>query len=176
MLNDLQLVAKWLTRTRKASKEAHQILATLEHSKSRIITIEKLFDKLSGLPVDVQDYFHEAINCLQYDFLRAAVVLSWAGFCHVLTEKMYSLHASDIKKKRTRWKFSTLTDLKENYPESQILDAAKEVGFIKRNVLRVYQGQLQTRNNCAHPTLFKPSINSALGFVDDMVRQTIAFL
>jgi hypothetical protein len=38
------------------------------------------------------------------------------------------------------------------------------------------QGQLSTRNQCAHPTLYKPSLNSAIGYVDEMIRQTIEYL
>lgn len=176
MTNELRYVKQWLKRTKAASQGAYGVLSSLEQSRTRVITLEKLLKKLSGLPVDVHDYFREATDCLHYGLTRAAVVLSWAGFFHVLSERMFMVFESKLRKNRPKWKFTDLNNLKEKYPEAQILDAIKDIGFIKKNELRIFQGQLTTRNNCAHPTLYKPSMNSALGFVDDIIRQTTKYI
>lgn len=170
------LVIEWYKRAVRANRAAHQILSAHEKAPSRVILLEDLLKKLSSLPVDVQDYFREATTCLEYNLKRAAIVLSWAGFFHVLAQKLYSSHLQELKIVRKKWKFRTLEELKENYVEHQILEAAKEIKLISNSKLRVYQGQLATRNQCAHPTLYNPSMNSALGYVDDMIRQTVSFL
>lgn len=176
-MTNFDAINEWLRRAGVAKYEAHRILATHEGSTtSRIILLEDLMKALSGLPVDVEDYFKESIICLESNLLRAAVVLSWSGFFHVLAEKLFNDHEAALRSSRAKWKFSNLTELKENYSEFAILEACKEVKLINKAKLREYQGQLSKRNQCAHPTLFKPSPNSAIGFVDEMLRQAKTYL
>lgn len=171
------IISDWAAKAAKARKEAHKILSVHESStSSRVVILEDLLAKLSKLPVDVQDYFNEATVCLENGLLRAAIVLSWAGFFHVLSEKLHTNHLAALRSVRSKWVFNTLEELKENFTESAILDVAKEVELIGKASLREYQGQLSKRNQCAHPTLYRPSVNSALGYVDDMIRQTIKYL
>jgi hypothetical protein len=169
-------LVEWQRRASKAEREAHRILAGHERSVSRVILLEDLLQKLEVLPVDIQDYFREATKCLEQGLLRAAVVLSWAGFFYVLLERNYVKHKAKIRAARPKWSFSDLAELRASYPESQILDALRAAKLISRAEIRVYQGQLSVRNQCAHPTLFRPSLNSTLGFVDDMLHQTIQCL
>ena len=174
--NDIQLVSTWLNRAITARDEAHKILSVHEQAVSRIVILEDLLQKLKGLPIDVQDYFREATTCLEQNLLRSAVVVSWSGFFHVFAEKMYVQHELALRQARPKWQFKDLGELKENYVEYQILEAARIISLISKAELRVYQGQLAERNRCAHPTLYRPSLNSALGFVDNMLRQTIQHL
>ena len=166
----------WARKAKEAEKEAHQILSKYESSSSRVIVLKDLLKKLDALPLDIKNYFSEALECLERGLLRAASVMSWAGFFQVFSEKLYATHEADIRSVRSKWKFKDLTELKENYAESQILDVAKEVKFINKALLRVLQGHLATRNQCAHPTLYKPSLNSCVGYVDEMVNKTIQYM
>lgn len=169
-------IGSWVLKAKKAERDAHEILAKHETSPSRIVLLEDLVKLLSGTPVDVQDYFKESVTCLEQELFRAAIVMSWAGHFHVYSEVLFTNHETDIKSLRPKWKFSDVNELKENYPEAQIIDVAKEVKFTSKAKLRILQGQLSTRNQCAHPTLYKPSLNSAIGYVDEMIRQTIDYL
>jgi hypothetical protein len=170
------LINKWTSKALAASRKAHKILAVHESSSSRVVIMEDLLKTLASLPVDIQDYFKEAVNCLEQDWRRASIVLVWAGFFSVMTEKLYGKGESNIRFARPKWKFSDLTELLESYPESQIIDAYQAAKLIKPRDSKLYQGQLTKRNQCAHPTLFKPSLNVAIGYVDEMLRQTIEYL
>jgi len=55
-----------VNRSLKARAQAHKILAEHESSASRVILLEDLLKKISGSPVDVQDYFKEAIKRYPY--------------------------------------------------------------------------------------------------------------
>ena len=167
---------KWTYRAKRAEHEAHRILAIHEKSPSRIILLDDLTKSLSGTPVDVQDFFREAIACLQNGLFRAAVVTAWAGHFHMFSETLYHNHETDIRACRSKWNFKDLNELKESYAESQILDVGKEVKFINKANLRVLQGQLSIRNQCAHPTLYKPSMNASIGYVDELIHQTLSYL
>ena len=166
----------WLARSISARKASHNALAKHDGATSRIVVLEDLLKGLSGAPIDVQDYFGEAITCLEHGLFRSGIVLAWAGQFDVYSEMLFAKHEPDIRASRKKWVFSDLSDLKENYPEAQLLDVGKEVGFIKRPVLRMLQGHLSTRNQSAHPTLYRPSMNSAIGYVDEMIQHTLNYI
>jgi len=173
---NIDLIKEWLHRALLAKRAAHQALAVHEQASSRVIILEDLLKNLSGLPLDIQDYFREAVACVEGNLLRAAVVLSWAGFMHVLIEYVYTKYKAQIRQVRPNWQFKDLSELKEKYVEYQLLETAQKVRAISKTELKVYQGQLAERNRCAHPTLYKPSLNSALGYVDTMLRQTFKYI
>jgi hypothetical protein len=167
------VVRTWNTRARAFEAEAHRLFSKHEGSSSRIIELRHLSKKLLGLPIDVNSYFGEAVECLERGLVRSATVMAWAGFFSVFIDALYGKHEADIRTVRNKWTFADISELKESQSESALLKIAKEVGFIKQHELRKYDGQLSTRNQCAHPTLYKPSANEAIGFVDLMIGQTI---
>jgi hypothetical protein len=78
----------WVARTGKARRAAHRALAKHESAASRaVILFEYLSKSLSRTPVDVQDYFCEAIACLEGELYRSAIVLAWAGYYHVFSRR-----------------------------------------------------------------------------------------
>ena len=166
----------WITRTTKARRAAHQALAKHEKAASRVVLLEDLTKNLSGTPVDVQDYFSESVSCLEGELYRAGIVLAWTGHFHVFSEVFYQKHEADIKAARTKWTFKDLAELKESQSECQLLIVAKDVKFTTKSQLRILDGQLSMRNQCAHPTLYRPSMNAAIGYVDAMIRQTLTYL
>lgn len=156
-----------------ARRAAHHALAGHESAASRVILLEDLTKSLSGTPVDVQDYFRESICCLEGKLYRSAIVVAWAGFFHVFSDTLYDKHEAAIRTARSKWSFKEMAELREAIGESHLLIVAKDVKFITKAQLRMYDGQLSERNQCAHPTLYRPSMNAAIGYVDAMIRQTI---
>lgn len=163
-------------RARRARHAAHLTLARHESAASRVVLLEDLSKALSGTPIDVQDYFREAISCLEGGLFRSGLVLAWAGYFHVFSETLFLKHEEEIRIARPKWSFKDLAELKEAVGESHFLSVAKDVRFISRAQLRILDGQLSERNQCAHPTLYRPSMNAAIGYVDDMIRQTLTCL
>lgn len=169
-------VLDWCVRVRNAERAGHLILSQHESSKSRIVLLEDLSKKLSGAPVDVQSYFQEAVSCAERELFRAAVVLSWAGHFGVYFETLYKYYESAIRVSRPKWSFHDSADLRENYPESQLLDMGKEVKLVKKAELRILHGQLSQRNQCAHPTMYQPSMNVTVAYLDQMIVQSLNYL
>lgn len=169
-------IEDWTGRVSRARRAAHIALSHHESAASRIVLLEDLSKRLSGTPVDVQDYFAEAIACLEGELYRSGIVLAWAGHFHVLTEVCYAAHEADIRTLRPKWIFKDLAELKELVAEAQFLTVAKDAKFIQKSMLRILDGQLSLRNQCAHPTLYRPSMNAAIGYVDSMIRQTVSYL
>lgn len=169
-------VLGWIARANKARAAGHQALSLHESAASRIVLLENLSKSLSGAPVDVQDYFREAICCLENEIFRPAIIMSWSGYFHMLSEYLFSGYEAEIRSLRPKWVFKDLGDLKESVSESHILIVAKDVKFISKAQLRMLDGQISERNQCAHPTLYRPSMNSSIGYVDVMIRQAVDFL
>lgn len=94
----------------------------------------------------------------------------------MFSEVCYQKHEADIRAARPKWTFKDLSELKESVAESHFLIIAKDVRFTTKAQLRILDGQLSQRNQCAHPTLYRPSMNAAIGYVDDMIRQTLSYL
>lgn len=166
----------WTARASKARRAAHRALAKHESAASRIVLLEDLSKSLSGTPVDVQDYFSEAISCLESELYRSGIVLAWAGHFHLFSEVCYQKHESEIRASRPKWAFKDLAELTELVAESQFLTVAKDVKFTTKAKLRILDGQLSLRNQCAHPTLYRPSMNAAIGYVDNMISQALSYL
>ncbi|CAJ0871507.1 hypothetical protein AMST5_02329 [freshwater sediment metagenome] len=167
---------EWTARASIARREAHRALAKHESAASRVVLLEDLTKSLSGTPVDVQDYFSEAISCLESELYRSGIVLAWAGHFHVFSEACFQKYEAEIRAARPKWTFKDLAELKEVVSESQFLAVAKDVKFTTKAQLRILDGQLSQRNQCAHPTLYRPSMNAAIGYVDAMIRQTMSYL
>ena len=105
----------WTTRASRARRAAHGALAKHESAASRVVLLEDLTKSLSGTPVDVQDYFSEAISCLENKLYRSAIVLSWAGHFHVFSEVCFHRHEADIRSLRPKWTFSDLSELRARF-------------------------------------------------------------
>lgn len=166
----------WKKRAEAAEKEAHKILAAHEASRSRVIHLGSLLNHLSGAPIDIQEYFKESIRCLETGCIRAGMVMAWCGFFEIFSMSLIDAREADIRTKRAAWKFKDLAELKENVAEAQIIDVAKEVGHIGKARLRILQGHLATRNQCAHPTLYVPSLNTGIGYIDELIRFSLEYL
>lgn len=166
----------WAARVSNARRAAHRALAKHESAASRVVLLEDLAKTLSGAPVDVQDYFSEAISCLENELYRSGITLAWAGHFHVFSEACYRKYEVEIRAARPKWTFKDLIELREAVTESHFLTVAKDVKFTSKAQLRILDGQLSQRNQCAHPTLYRPSMNAAIGYVDAMIRQTLTYL
>lgn len=165
-----------VSRRDRARDAAHTILEIHEASASRVVALNQSFKSLAGLPVDVAEYYRESLQALQVGCYRAAIVMSWAGFIHMVAEKMVSAHQPALISHYPKWSTGSTESLLEGTPEAQVLEAAKKLGLYNSQTLNIYKGWLSTRNQSAHPTLYQPSRNVALGFVDAVVREVTKYI
>ena len=73
-------VSFWSKRAEQTQTAINKLLAELGAPTARVLLLGDVHAKLSGAPIDVQDYFREAIVCLQNELTRSAIVVSWSGF------------------------------------------------------------------------------------------------
>jgi hypothetical protein len=165
-----------VARRNRARDAAHTILEIHEASASRVVALTNSFRSLGGLPVDVAEYYREALQSLSVGCYRGAIVMSWAGFAYVIAEHLVLNHGPALVANYPKWNTGSAADLLESAPEAQVLEAGKKVGMYNNQVLNIYKGWLSTRNQAAHPTLYQPSRNVAIGFVDAVVAEVTKFV
>ena len=152
-------------------KEAHLILGHHETSASRVIFLEETYKKLTGLSIQQDELFRQAPRCIENGLFRAAHVMAWAGFMDFIEEKISFDEFIKLKKVRPMWNFTSVEDLRENYPEFQLIDACYAVGLCTKNEKKTLHGLLSKRNECAHPSNYYPGLNESLGYISELLRR-----
>lgn len=153
-------------------KEAHGLFSIYETSPSRVFDLTRTYQQLSGLSIQQDDLFRQAIRCVEQELYRAAHVMAWAAFMDFLEQKIASKGFNVLHKQYPNWsKYKTVEDLRENVNEFQLIEATRKLNLCSRNQLRALQGLLNKRNECAHPSDFYPELNEALGYISELFQR-----
>jgi len=168
----INLINEILKQSRNFEKEAHKLLSIHEVSKkSRLVLLEQSYKELGELSLQQDELFREALRCIEEGLFRAAHVLAWAGFIDFLEEILSSDDFKKLKAIRPKWKFSSKEELRERYPEYQIIEAAKDLGLLTKNEMKNIHGLLSKRNECAHPSDYFPDMNETLGYISELFNR-----
>jgi hypothetical protein len=159
-----------VTRVRSFRNDAHSILARHEASVSRIITLDHTRRQLTGLSLQQEQLFAQALKCVEHGLFRPAFVMAWAAFMDFLEVKMASDGLVRVVSSYPAWaKFSSLEELRENVAEHQLIEAAAVVGLLQKSEKKSLLGLLAKRNECAHPSRYHAGLNDSLGYITDLL-------
>ncbi|MES2803631.1 MAG: hypothetical protein V4654_14150 [Bdellovibrionota bacterium] len=105
---------------------------------------------------DARVFIEEAISCLEANFYRSAVVLSWTGAVAILHDHVISNHLpafnSEASKRNVKWKNAKTSDDLGLMKEDEFLDILQSLSVLGKNVkLELKEQCLKLRNGCAHP-------------------------
>lgn len=151
-------------------KVAQRILAKVETSSARIITVEDSYKQIEGLSIKQDDLFRQALRCIQNELYRAAYVMSWAAFIDFFHNKLAEDGLVKLKATRPNWKLTDVVDLREQ-SDFQVIEAAADVGLITKTGKKALHGLLNSRNECAHPEEFYPELNESLGYLSSLIKR-----
>jgi len=152
--------------------DAHRILSIHESSKkSRVILLHESFKKLEMLSIKEEILFQEALNCIENEFYRASIVLSWVGFMQFVLDKIENYGLQNVALKKPAWNYKTIEELTEKQAEFNIIELLFEIGFCSKTEKKALQGLLNKRNECAHPSSFIPDINESLGYISEVFKR-----
>lgn len=108
---------------------------------------------------ETKDFVHEAIKCLEYNNLRAAVVLSWVGAVSLMHKYIIDNRLSDFNSEATRrnskWKPAKNADDLGKMKENDFLQVLESLSEIGKNVKQELETCLKLRNSCGHPNSLK---------------------
>ena len=98
--------------------------------------------------------------------------MAWAGFMDVLEHRMAQDGLVGLRRVRPGWaRYKTIEELRENVVESQLIDAARDLGLLSKSAAKTLQGMLSKRNECAHPSGVAPDLNDSLGYVSELFKR-----
>jgi hypothetical protein len=153
-------------------RAAHALLSTQEAAPSRIVQLSDTRRQITILNLKQSELLNESIRAMEASLFRAAIVMGWAAFMDFLQEKLASDNLAAVHVVRPNWaKWGTLDDLRENVPEAQMLDVARDVKLLTKAETKGLHGLLSKRNECAHPSGYSPGLNEALGYIAELLNR-----
>jgi hypothetical protein len=167
----LEILRNLLVRAHAFENAAHRILAKHETTVYRVITIEDTYRTLTGLSIQQDRLFRDALRCVESQLFRAAHVMAWAAFIDYLEDKMVAEYLADIQAARSRWAFSNKEELREQATEHQLIIVCREIRLFTKNEEKAFHGLLNTRNECAHPSEYNPALNETLGYISQLLNR-----
>lgn len=169
---NLEIIRGFQKKARAFEDEAHHILSAHESSQSRIVSLDHTRRRLNILSLQQDELFQQALACIEKGVFRAAHVMAWAGFIDFLEQKLSSDGLVKVKKVRVGWEsYKTIEEIREKVPEHQLIEVAFDVGLLSRNEMKSLLGLLAKRNECAHPSGYKPGLNESLGYVSELLNR-----
>ena len=155
-----------LARVASLEAEAQAILATHEAASARVITLEQSYERLSGLSLDQDELFREALRAVEGNLFRAAHVLAWAGFIDYFHNYLLPARGAVLQAVQPKWSLGTPEDLRDQ-ADFQVIQAAKDGKVYGKTVMKALHGLLNRRNECAHPSSYFPDLNQTLGYISE---------
>ncbi|KUI04452.1 hypothetical protein [Mycobacterium sp. IS-3022] len=165
-------VEEFRRRASNFERAAHVLLSTQEAAPSRVVTLNETRKQITILNLKQTELLNEAMRAMEAKLYRAAIVMAWAAFVDFLQEKLASDNLVAVHTARPKWSnWTTLDDLRENVPEAQMLDVARDVKLLTKPETKGLHGLLSKRNECAHPSGYAPGLNEALGYVSELLNR-----
>ena len=139
----------------------------VEHNVS---TLESLASRISDQ--EIRDYVEESIKCLRVGALRASIVFLWTGAIRTLQQKALKKGAKALNaalqthdpRARNVSKIDDFAYVKD----ATTLLALFDLGIVDKGERGALEENLNLRNRCGHPTKYKPGVNKASSFVEDV--------
>lgn len=153
------------------ASEANILLGRFETArKSRVMSVRETSRQLKSLSIRQEGLFEDALECISHGILRSSIVMAWQGYMDSLDAKLASDGLVKVRTARPKWPQSgTIDDLRDGTNEYQRLELARSLGLLDKSSMKSLHGMLSTRNDCAHPSNYVPNLNSALGYVADLI-------
>lgn len=150
--------------------KSKMILSSVETSRDRIITVEESYYRLAVLSIKQDGLFRQAIKCIENRLFRPAHVMAWAAFIDYLHNKIAEDGLIKLSLSRPSWRLLTHEDLREQ-SDFHVIEAAQDIGLIRKTEKKALHGLLNRRNECAHPEEFNPGLNESLGYLSELIQR-----
>jgi hypothetical protein len=140
-------------------------------NEPEVIALENMILELESS--DEQEYLIEAVQCFRSGSMKAGIVLSWCAFVRFIQIKCEEKGYNKINQAATKLKFKTkkftkITDF-ENIKEASLLMLALELKILSKHQKKQMENNLDLRNHCGHPSSYKPELNRAKAFLEDIL-------
>ncbi|NVK08491.1 MAG: hypothetical protein HWD89_05520 [Tenacibaculum sp.] len=158
-LNGLAIKVKdgWCLTTKG---EAYLVDKNFQPKKPKVVEYVNLKTEAEKIKSTyVKEFVIEAIDALEYDLLKSAVVFSWIGAISVMYEHIINNRLVDFNKEAKRrfpkWKSATNIDGLTRMKEYDFLQVLESLSVFGKNTKNELEQCLKLRNSCGHPSTLK---------------------
>ena len=139
--------------------------------QQEVATLQNLAGKVKD--ETARGFIDEAVLCLQANALRAAIVFLWSGAIRTLHEEALGQGVKSLNDGLTKQDPKTREVKKiEDFSwvkDRTFLDACPDIGVLDKGEKDMMVQALDLRNKCGHPTKYRPGVNKARSFIEDVV-------
>jgi hypothetical protein len=152
----------------------------LQHPLSTKSVAKGLRHLLSSIKsLESKEFVEEAIQCLETDAYKAAVVFSWIGAISVLYDYVIAHRLTDFnneaKNRDIKWKTASTRDDLAKMKESDFLDILAALSILGKNVKEHLKNTcLNLRNSCGHPSSLKVGKHNVEAHIEFLVQNIFA--
>ncbi|MEW5912691.1 MAG: hypothetical protein AB1814_09065 [Thermodesulfobacteriota bacterium] len=165
-----------LERNMRESLEAK--LGTRKTVSQTSAALRKLESKLQDGPK--KTFLTELLDCFEAGANRAAIVMCWILTVdhladHIFKHKLNDFNLALSKDKDKRIKVNKVTSREEfsDIPEGKLIELCRVSGIISKDVRKILDEKLGTRNSSAHPSSVTIKKSKVIDFVEDLVENVI---
>jgi len=155
---------------------AHRkVIAGVQTSKARAATVEGTLTAIGVLPTMQQELLTEAAEATRSGLYRSATVSAFAAVTDALHARIGRKGAIPVISTARKWPtLLTVEDLRDQ-TDHAVAEAAKDAKVITKAEMKTFHGLLHRRNQAAHPSGAKPTMDEALGYISECIRLMDAF-
>ncbi|MEA2202123.1 MAG: hypothetical protein QOI89_2719 [Solirubrobacteraceae bacterium] len=169
---DGKLITWALTDTGKSQvRELLDLPAAEPDVEHDVGTLEAIAAKIAD--ENVRSYVEEAIKCLRFGALRAAVVFLWTGAVGVLRDEVWKQGVKTVAplvaKHASRAPVFKKKDDLAYVNDAALLLIAQELGILDKTQKERLKEALDLRNGCGHPSRYKIREKKVSSFIEDVV-------
>jgi len=147
------------------------------------VALASLQNAVTQAPKGYHEYLAEALACYEGGELRAAVLMVWAATMQHLYLTA-SKHPGGVKALEAANK-KRYGNAKGYRPvrrgddflylrEAQFIQLGEDAGMFNRTARRLLEERLTLRNNCGHPTGYRPGRGEVVVFVESLLRNIVS--
>lgn len=108
---------------------------------------------------------NEARECIKHQLERPGYVSAWNGFIALALSLLSADDFAAVRAIQPSWKGESIEDLSMRTSGAQLLAMLDRLGLVEGREAELLRLLQHNRNDCAHPTAFKPSAGEAADYV-----------
>ena|GEM_PF-1180989 len=136
---------------------------------SRVTTLRQSSHLVQRLSLRQGDLLRESLDCIERGLYRAHAT-AWQAFIDLTSEALVTDRVSEMCRLRPALsQYTGVDQIREQLPEHELLTVAGDVGLLSMVATESMYEMLAKRNECSHPSSYRPGPVEALGYVSELI-------
>lgn len=144
--------------------------------------LESLEEAVADAPAEFREYLKEALGCYNNGLFRAAVLMVWAATMQhlymVASRRPGGLKAFEAANLKRLGGSKNYRKIRKGddflyLRDWDFIQFGEDAGMFNRNLRRKLHQRLELRNDCGHPTKYKPGRDETVVFIESLILNVL---